>query len=113
MKTMKIGLIVCLILEVYVPELVLNETRRDRTGGHFPNWRDHDNTEGQSRDREGELPECLRRYFSRFFREIFGSREMAFGNADLYLILTVLPNQKMPQIESHSKMTSQRKMEGG
>ena len=24
--------------EVCVPELVLNETRQDETGGHFPNW---------------------------------------------------------------------------
>ena len=31
-------------LEVCIPELVLNETSQDETGGHFPNWRDHDNT---------------------------------------------------------------------
>ena len=32
-------------LEVCVPELVLNKTRRDGTGGHFPYWRDRDNTQ--------------------------------------------------------------------
>ena len=28
------------IVEVCVPELILNETRQDQTGGQFPNWRD-------------------------------------------------------------------------
>ena len=28
----------------WVPELFLNETRQDETGGHCPNWRDRDNT---------------------------------------------------------------------
>ena len=31
-------------LEVCVPELVLNETRQDETGGQFPNWPDQDKT---------------------------------------------------------------------
>ena len=31
-------------LEVCVPELFLNETRRDETGTHFPNWRYRDET---------------------------------------------------------------------
>ena len=29
-------------IEVCVPELVLNETRQDETGPHFPNWRYRD-----------------------------------------------------------------------
>ena len=31
-------------LEVCVPKLVLNQIRQDETGGHFPKWRDRDNT---------------------------------------------------------------------
>ena len=31
-------------IEVCVPELVLNETRQDETGHHFPNWRYWENT---------------------------------------------------------------------
>ena len=31
-------------LEVCVPQFDLNKTRQDDTGGHFPNWRDRDNT---------------------------------------------------------------------
>ena len=31
-------------LEVCVPELILNKTRQDETGNHFPNWRDPDKT---------------------------------------------------------------------
>ena len=30
--------------EVCVPELILNETRQDETGPHFPNWRYQDKT---------------------------------------------------------------------
>ena len=32
------------LFKVCIPGLVWNETRQDGTGGHFPNWRDHDNT---------------------------------------------------------------------
>ena len=32
------------VTEVCVPELVLNKTRQDETGGHFPNWQDQDNS---------------------------------------------------------------------
>ena len=48
------------LIEVCIPELVLNKTRRDGTGGHFPNWRDRDNT-----------PEHSRQEISRFFKGNF------------------------------------------
>ena len=31
-------------VKVCIPELVLNETRQDKTGNHFPNWRKLDKT---------------------------------------------------------------------
>ena len=40
---------------------------------------------GLSRDQEEDVPEHLRRYFSHFLWELSGSREMAFGNTDLYV----------------------------
>ena len=36
-------------------------------------------------DQEDDVPEHLRWYFSHFLREISGSQEMAFGNADFYI----------------------------
>ena len=36
-----------------------------------------------SRDREEDVPECLGREISKIFLEKSGTREMAFGNADL------------------------------
>ena len=38
--------------EVCVPKLVWNETRQDEIGGHFPNWRDHDNAQQKGTWRE-------------------------------------------------------------
>ena len=32
------------LFKVCIPGLVWNETRQDGTGGHFPTWWDHDNT---------------------------------------------------------------------
>ena len=34
----------CLKVEVGIPELIVNETRQEQTGGQFPNWRDRDKT---------------------------------------------------------------------
>ena len=39
---LRTGVVSC--VEVCVPELVLNETRQDETGTHFPNWRYRDET---------------------------------------------------------------------
>ena len=50
------------ILEVCVPELVLNETRQDKTGGQFLNWQDQNKTtfllsrgSGKSRKNPGNI----------------------------------------------------------
>ena len=55
---------------------------------NFKMGRSQSRMTGLSRDRKVEFPEGLTPYFSHFLREISGSREIAFGNADLYTTAT-------------------------
>ena len=75
---------------------LINLGKRSGIPECFPTWnkmgRSQSRMAGLIWDWEEDVPKCLIPYFSHFLREISGSWEMAFGNADLYFF--VMPNME-------------------